>query len=58
MPNPTTCCMCGQNDNCEPKPYMLESKITHNVICEGCVHQALIDLRTFKAIKGGEYGGI
>jgi len=56
MPDPVTCCMCGVNDNHEPQPYMVVSEVTLKAICESCVEGAKIEIRTFKAIRAGEYG--
>jgi len=56
MSEVVTCCMCGDNDNHQPKPYMVVSEITLKAICESCVEGAKIEIRTFKALRGGEYG--
>lgn len=58
MPNPTTCCMCLNDDSGEPKPFMVVSDLTLKAICEGCVEKAKIEIRTRKATLGGEYGWV
>lgn len=49
------CCMCGVGNH-DSDRYFWQSPVTLKCICESCIEQAKIDIRTWKATEGNEYG--
>ena len=50
------CCLCHSAEIDMPKKHFVISSITSHAVCEACIEEAVIAIRTRKAVEKNEYG--
>lgn len=50
------CCLCWSGEVNMPKKHFIVSSVTSHAVCEACIEEAVIAIRTRKAVAKNEYG--